>query len=149
MPYLRDLPKLTHDLKEPLTVIKGFSRLLLDNNSDDLNQSILSKLRDIYTQSEILENKINDIFDITKLEDDQTEYDILVIEDDDLTHKVLIEFFKSRGYDCKCVIDQLTEAAKADKLDVFYRQVKKLESKYAESTRGQILYKYISENNEL
>jgi ribonuclease HI len=56
--------------------------------------------------------------------------------------------FEIKG-DCKCVIDQLTASMNVDKLDVFYRQVKKLEGKYKESNRGQIQYKYISEKNDL
>ena len=58
-------------------------------------------MKKIYDQSLILENKI-----ISNLEKPSTEdltYDILIIEDDLLTIKLLIDFFSRKGYSCRYI----------------------------------------------
>ncbi len=95
----RDISKISHDLKEPLTSIQGFSQLIIENNSDDLKSDVLLKIKEIYSQSLFLENKIDEILNDIKPETSQ--YDILIIEDDPPTIKVLTEFFESKGLSCK------------------------------------------------
>jgi len=95
---LRDISKISHDLKEPLTSIQGFSQLIIEYNSEDLKSDILLKIKEIYSQSVFLENKINEILNDIKPETSQ--YDILIIEDDPPTITVLIDFFESKGLTC-------------------------------------------------
>ena len=96
---LRDISKISHDLKEPLTSIQGFSHLIIENNSEDLKSDVLLKIKEIYSQSLFLENIINEILNDIKPETSQ--YDILIIEDDPPTITVLTDFFESRGLSCK------------------------------------------------
>ncbi|MBY8981873.1 MAG: hypothetical protein KGD57_02930, partial [Candidatus Lokiarchaeota archaeon] len=80
---INDISKFTHDLKEPLTSIKGFSQLILENESDKLTSNILVRIQEIYTQSIFLENKIN--FIINEFKPESQTYDILIVEDDSST----------------------------------------------------------------
>ncbi|MFW9828234.1 MAG: response regulator [Candidatus Thorarchaeota archaeon] len=96
---LTNSSKVSHDLKEPLTVIEGFVQLIIENESDSLKPDVLLKLREIYSQSLHLEKKIDELLSNSKLEISQ--YDILIIEDDMATITVLTDFFESRGYSCK------------------------------------------------
>ena len=95
---LENITSLTHDLKEPLTTIKGFSQLTLENDLDKLENlpNIRERIKQIYDQSVDLENKINEILNGVKTEPSQ--YDILIIEDDSPTIMVLKDFFKIKGY---------------------------------------------------
>jgi len=96
------LTNLSHALKEPLTSIKGFSQLLLENYQEALDEDILSTIQNIFDQSLLLENKIINILDDIKIETYQ--YDILLIEDDLATIRLLTSYFESKGYSCKGVI---------------------------------------------
>ncbi len=93
---INNISKLTHDLKQPLTSIKGFSQLILENESDNLTPNILLRIKEIYAQSVFLENKINFIINESKPES-QT-YDILIVEDDTSTIMVLTDFFSIKGF---------------------------------------------------
>jgi len=92
---INNISKLTHDLKQPLTSIKGFSQLILENESDKLSPNILIRIKEIYAQSVFLENKINFIIDESKPESQM--YDILIVEDDAPTLMVLTDFFDIKG----------------------------------------------------
>lgn len=96
---------LSHSLKEPLTVIKGFSHLLIENYKDKLDWNTLSKIKDIYDQSVILEGIITSTLDNSHYE--KYNYDILLVDDDASTNNVLIDFFQFKGYSCKDVISGL------------------------------------------
>lgn len=95
------LSNLSHDLKEPLTTIKGFSHLLIENYRDKLDWGTLSKIKDMYDQSLILEGIITNTLD--SYEYGKDEYDILLVDDDASTNKVLIDFFQLKGFSCKDV----------------------------------------------
>ncbi|MHA1723461.1 MAG: response regulator, partial [Promethearchaeota archaeon] len=96
------LSRISHALKEPLTTIKGFSQLLLENYKEELPEDVLLTIKNIFEQSQLLENKIINILDNMKPETSQ--YDILLIEDDLATIKLLTSFFDSRGYSCYGVV---------------------------------------------
>ncbi|MFX1591037.1 MAG: response regulator [Promethearchaeota archaeon] len=96
------LTNLSHALKEPLTSIKGFSQLLLENYKKTLDENILSTIQNIFDQSILLENKIVNILEDIKIEASQ--YDILLIEDDLATIRLLTSYFESKGYSCNGVI---------------------------------------------
>jgi len=95
---LENITSLTHDLKEPLTSIKGFSQLTMENDLDKLENlpNIRARIKEIYNQSVFLENKINEI--LNGVETKHNQYDILIIEDDSPTIMVLTDFFKIKGY---------------------------------------------------
>lgn len=92
---------ISHALKEPLTSIKGYSQLLLENYKDKLNDQILDTVKNIFDQSILLENKIISFLDNIKVE---TEYDVLLIEDDPSTIQLIKQIFESRGFRCKGVV---------------------------------------------
>ncbi|MCK4383533.1 MAG: response regulator [Candidatus Lokiarchaeota archaeon] len=93
---INNISKFTHDLKEPLTSIKGFSQLILENESDKLTPNILLRIKEIFAQSVFLENKIN--FIINEFKPESQTYDILIVEDDTSTIMVLTDFFDLKGF---------------------------------------------------
>ena len=101
--YLSNISNLSKDLKTPLTPIKGFSQLIIDNYSDKIDSNVLSKMKEIYTQSQKLEDKINEILSILEPEKSKEKYDILIVDNDDSTITVLKDFFELNGYSCKGV----------------------------------------------
>jgi len=61
-----------------------------------MDSKILHRLKEIYAQSALLENKINDLS--MGLETETSQYDILIVEDDTSTSMVLADFFEIKGY---------------------------------------------------
>ena len=96
------LSNISHALKEPLTTIKGFSQLLLETHKQEMSVDVLKTIENIFEQSLLLENKIINILDNIKVE--QETIDILLIEDDLATIKLLKSYFESKGYTCKGVV---------------------------------------------
>ena len=90
---------ISHALKEPLTSIKGYSQLLLETHKDTLSKDVLTTVRNIFEQSIHLENKIVNFLD--NIKGQGSEYDILLIEDDPSTIKLISSFFESKGFICK------------------------------------------------
>ncbi len=96
------LTNISHALKEPLTSIKGFSQLLIENYKEEMEEEVFNTLQNIFNQSLLLEKKIINILDNIKTETAQ--YDILLIEDDLATIRLLTSYFESKGYTCKGVV---------------------------------------------
>ena len=96
------LTNISHALKEPLTSIKGFSQLLIENYKEEMEEEVFNTLQNIFNQSLLLEKKIINILDNIKTE--TTQYDILLIEDDLATIRLLTSYFESKGYTCKGVV---------------------------------------------
>ena len=96
------LTNISHALKEPLTSIKGFSQLLIENYRDEMDESVYNTIQNIFNQSLLLEKKIVNILDNIKTETSQ--YDILLIEDDLATIRLLTSYFESKGFSCKGVV---------------------------------------------
>lgn len=99
---LRDLSDISYVLKEALTSIKGFSQLLIENYKEELSEEIILKIKEIFDKSVFLENKIYESLEYTPTS--KSQYDILLIEDDISTIKLLTSFFERKGYSCKGVI---------------------------------------------
>ncbi len=95
----KTLSNLSHDLKEPLTAIKGFTHLLIENYKDRLDLDILFKIKEVYDQSLNLERIINNA--LGEYETESAQYDILIIDDDASTNKVLVDFFRLKAYSSK------------------------------------------------
>ena len=96
------LTNISHALKEPLTSIKGFSQLLIENYREEMAENVFNTIQNIFNQSLLLENKIITILDNIKSETSQ--YDILLIEDDLATIRLLTSYFESKGFTCKGVV---------------------------------------------
>ena len=97
-PSDRDFAQLSYDLKASLTTIKGFSQLIIEKSSNKLDPDILLRIKEIYSQSLLLENNIKEIQNNEETENKV--YDILIIEDDAPTIMVLSDFFELKGYIC-------------------------------------------------
>lgn len=100
----KKIANISHALKEPLTTIKGFSQLLLENYKSELNEEVLNTVKNIFDQSLLLESKIISILDNINVENPISQYDILLIEDDLATIRLLTSYFESKGFNCKGVV---------------------------------------------
>ena len=98
------LSNISHALKEPLTSIKGYSQLLLESEKfrGKLSVHIEETIRNIFDQSNLLENIIKNFLD--NIPPESTPYDILLIEDDLATIRLITSYFESKNYNCKGVI---------------------------------------------
>ena len=99
---LTDLKRISHNLKESLTVIQGFSSLIIENESNTLTKSVFSKINEIYEHSISLEYNINELF--LDIEPKHSDYDLLIVEDDITTFKILSSYFESKGFSSKGLV---------------------------------------------
>ncbi|MCK4480098.1 MAG: response regulator [Candidatus Lokiarchaeota archaeon] len=103
------LSSLSHDLKEPLTSIKGYLQLIIETHGNTLEDKVISIIKNVLGQCSILENKIIDYLDKFETEKEEeinglSEYDLLLIEDDVETVNLLTSYFDSLGFSCKGVL---------------------------------------------
>jgi len=98
------LSNISHALKEPLTSIKGYSQLLLESEEfkGKLSEHVEETIKNIFDQSNLLENIIKNFLD--NIQPESTPYDILLIEDDLATIRLITSYFESKHYICKGVI---------------------------------------------
>ena len=98
------ISNISHALKEPLTSIKGYSQLLLESDEYriKLSEQVKDTIRNIFDQSSLLENIIKNFLDNIKVE--PKDYDILLIEDDLATIRLITSYFQSKKFSCKGVI---------------------------------------------
>ncbi|MBY8979530.1 MAG: response regulator [Candidatus Lokiarchaeota archaeon] len=98
------LSNISHALKEPLTSIKGYSQLLLESDEykGKLSEHVEETIKNIFDQSNLLENIIKNFLD--NIQPESTPYDILLIEDDLATIRLITSYFESKHYICKGVI---------------------------------------------
>jgi len=102
MDFLENIDKITHGFKEPLTAIKGYSQLLIEDYKDELDWDILLKIKKIFDESLKLEKKINDAME--QLSAEEIVFDVLIIDDDDSTINLLKDYFDTKGYTSKEVV---------------------------------------------
>jgi CheY-like chemotaxis protein len=98
------LSNISHALKEPLTSIKGYSQLLLESEEykGKLSEHVEETIKNIFEQSNLLENIIKNFLD--NIQPESTPYDILLIEDDMATIRLITSYFESKHFSCKGVI---------------------------------------------
>jgi len=96
--YIEDFSKISLELKRPLTSIKGFAQLLIDDHKQELSWEALLKVKEIIDNSKLLENKIVTILDNRPIDKDR--YEILIVDDDESTINLLLNYFRKRGYRC-------------------------------------------------
>jgi len=95
---VENFPEIAHALKEPLTSIKGFSEILMSDKKNELSLDTLLTIKDIYDQSLILEERINNLDFYAR--NRESNYDLLIVDDDLVTIKLLTRYFESRGIKC-------------------------------------------------
>ncbi len=102
MDFLENIDKITHGFKEPLTAIKGYSQLLIEDYKDELAWDILLKIKNIFDESIKLEKKISDAME--QLSTEEITFDVLIIDDDDSTINLLKDYFDKKGYSTKEIV---------------------------------------------
>lgn len=101
IPQIERLSKVSHDLKEPLTIIKGFTQLLLDNYKNRLDPEVQSKIKEIFDKSVFLESQIKKILEETTTESTPSMVEVLIIDDDSATVELLSSYFQYKGIKAK------------------------------------------------
>ncbi len=95
------ISNLNHEIKDSLTSIKGFSQILVNEYWNKVSLDIVLKIKEIHDQSIKLEKNIFKLLNDEKGENEI--YDILIVEEEPSITKVLLSYFKIKGYKCKSV----------------------------------------------
>jgi len=100
------LSQLSHDLKDPLTSLKAYLQLIINDYGDSFEENILNILTNAFNQCLTLENTITEKLDmfnpkeITSIIENKNECDIFIVEDDFEILNFLKTYFSSKGYSC-------------------------------------------------
>jgi len=101
--YLENFPPILNGFKDSLTVIKGYSQIIIEKHTSEIPEQILLKIKDIYLHSIDLENKINTfIEEFEELDQDLSNY-IVIIDNNVKTFEILKYFFLENGYKSKLI----------------------------------------------
>ncbi len=98
---------ISHDLKEPLTSIKGYLQLFLQKYGNSLEDDKILMIDNALNRCLTLENKIIEYLDSSEInkgkliEKNITKYDILLIEDDIETVNIVTSYFEMKGITCR------------------------------------------------
>ena len=85
------LANVSHDLKTPLTIIKNYAELVRDVSGDDAEKR-LQNMNVIIKEADRLANLVNDILDLSKLQNKMTELDLKETNLSELLETVLLRF---------------------------------------------------------
>jgi len=96
-----DIPLISHNLKEPLTIIKASSQIFLENFGKNLSFDALDLIKRIFEYTIKLENIIKESLD-NNIKNDN--YDVLLIDDYYPAIDILNQFFNFNGYKCKIAL---------------------------------------------
>jgi CheY-like chemotaxis protein len=102
---------ISHDLKEPLTSIKGYLQLFLQKYGNSLEDDKILMIDNALNRCLTLENKIieyldnSEINNVKLIEKNNTKYDILLIEDDIETVNIITSYFEMKGITCRGVFN--------------------------------------------
>jgi signal transduction histidine kinase len=109
----------SHELKTPLTSIKGYSEILIDNMEDKVDKSVYRMIESIKRAADRLHDVINNMLDITRIEQKQLR---LKPEKMDLKKTVeecieeLSQFTSERNIEFRCFIDDTLPEFYGDKM---------------------------------
>jgi signal transduction histidine kinase len=82
----------SHQLRTPITAIKGYASMLLEGSYGELDQSQRDPVNKIFVSSERLAAMVNDFLDISKIEQGTMQYDIREVDLQKLLWDLLEDF---------------------------------------------------------
>lgn len=88
---------LNHDLKTPLTNIKGYLDLLLEGDAGKLNEVQTEFIETIYSQEEKLEKLIEELLEMSRFESKEFSYEQNILDLSELLKKVIHSFRGDAG----------------------------------------------------
>ncbi len=110
------IANVSHDLRTPLTMIRGYSEMIRDFPSEDNSANI----QVIIDETEHLTRLVNDILDLSKLQSASTELNITTFSLTDIIHSIIgrySELTKKDGYDISFEHDGEV-SVKADEMQI-------------------------------
>ena len=93
------ISKYAHKIKEELSSIKGYSKMLMDELKDDVSFEKLKNLSRIYQNSLAIENIINLIQNPENVE--KQEFDVLIVDDNPDAIDLITDILKNKGLSYK------------------------------------------------
>ncbi|MGQ4876676.1 MAG: response regulator [Promethearchaeia archaeon] len=101
--YLENFPPILNEFKDSLTVIKGYSQIIIEKHTSEIPEQILLKIKDIYLHSIDLQNKINTFIEEFEELNQDFSYHIVIIDNNIKTFEILKYFFLENGYKSKLI----------------------------------------------
>lgn len=85
----------SHQLRTPLTIIRGYLSMLLENSFGKLDKNFVKPLRQSMASTEELINLVNDLLDLSRIEAGRLQYDFQPIVLGELVKKAVLSFEES------------------------------------------------------
>lgn len=109
----------SHELKTPLTSIKGYSEILIDNMADKVDKSVYRMIESIKRAADRLHDVINNMLDITRIEQKQLRLKPEKMDLQKVVHECIEElsqFTIDRKITFECIIDDTLPEFYGDKM---------------------------------
>src|SRR3989344_107992 len=81
----------SHQLRAPLTVIKGYTSMLLEGTFGEINKKAVAAIDRVFISANNLTKLVSDLLDLSRIESGKMKYEFKVIHLDDVVGKVLKE----------------------------------------------------------
>ncbi len=82
----------THELRAPMTVIKGNISNIMDGLYGNIDEQAKPALQDMYEESERLNNLVTDLLNVSRIEQGRIKYDIQNVNPQDIIQKIVDQF---------------------------------------------------------
>jgi signal transduction histidine kinase len=112
------LANMSHELRTPLNSIIGFSQILSRNKANNLDNKELKYLSNIQNSGKHLLELINDILDISKIQNGKMEFYPELLDISDICDEVcpiIYPLVKEKSISLECEVQQSARLVKADK----------------------------------
>lgn len=82
----------SHQLRAPLTTIKGYSSLILEGDFGPVDSGMKDTVERIYESAEVLVEVVSDLLDISRLEQDRMDYHFMTVDVKDIVQEIVGEY---------------------------------------------------------
>ena len=82
----------THELRAPMTVIKGNIENLVDGISGQVDDKGKAALRTMYSETDRLTNLVNDLLNVSRIEQGRINYEVTVIDGREVIEQIVTQY---------------------------------------------------------
>lgn len=84
----------THELKSPMTIIKGYISMVMQGDSGQINNEVKQNLQLAYEQTDRLNHLVTDLLDVSRLEQGRTKFEFKPVDLKALIQGLVSEYTK-------------------------------------------------------
>ncbi|MCK4745086.1 GAF domain-containing sensor histidine kinase [Candidatus Parcubacteria bacterium] len=131
----------SHQLRTPLSIIKGYTSLILDGSYGLVNKKLLPHLRQVYESNQRMINLVDDLLDVTRIESNKIIFNFKKTKLENLIKQAIAEFqpaIQEKKLNLKFECGQNVPAVKIDEIKIKEVLTNLLDNAIKYTNRGSI-----------